>query len=149
MGNGGFVVFLLCVCGGFLPHGKPWGTVALCFLSVFVAVSCPTENRGERWLCVFALCLWWFPAPRKTVGNGGSGLGLQPDVGYVDEVVHDGVYRQSGWSVYLQLAGYVALLCDDGVQRYEEVVGDFLVRHPLGHTYHNLLLPLGQFRGFV
>ena len=69
--------FSLCVCGGFLPHGKPWGTVALCFRSVFVAVSCPTENRGERWLCcLLALCVWWFPAPRKTVGNGGSCLWL-------------------------------------------------------------------------
>ena len=97
VGNGGSV-FSLCVCGGFLPHGKPWGTVALCFRSVFVVVSCPTENRGERWLCVFrsvfvavscptenrgerwlcvsALCLWRFPAPRKTVGNGGSCLWL-------------------------------------------------------------------------
>ena len=74
--SGGYGAFCRCLlaCCAFPPphphpHGKPWGTVALCFRSVFVAVSCPTENRGERWLCVFALCLWRFPAPRKPWGT--------------------------------------------------------------------------------
>lgn len=90
--------------------------------------------------------------PRLAVAAEGAwgcvrSYGLQPHGGYVDEVVDDGVYCQSGRRVYLQLAGYIAPVCDDGVGRYEEVVGNLLVRHPLCHAYYDILLPVREFLG--
>ena len=44
----------------------------------------------------------------------------------------------------LQLAGYVAAMSDDGVDRNAEVVGNLLVRHALHNRHHHVLLPVGE-----
>ena len=66
----------------------------------------------------------------------------------VDEVVGNGIERQSGEGVNLQFPGNVAAMGDDGVYGNAESVGNFLVRQSLDKADNDFTFAVGNGRGF-
>ena len=63
---------------------------------------------------------------------------LQLDAGDVDEAVDDGVDGEARRGMNLKLAGYIATMGDDGINRDAEAVGYLLVLKSLHHTDDNV-----------
>ena len=71
------------------------------------------------------------------------------DLGQFDQLIDDGVDRQTRRGVYLQLRGDIAPVRDDGVGRYAERLGDLLVGHALHHADDDLPLAGAQRLGLL
>ena len=66
------------------------------------------------------------------------------DVLELDELVHDGVDRQTTGAVDLQLLRDVAAVCDDRVCREVELTCYLLVRHTLDHADDDFTFARGE-----
>lgn len=62
----------------------------------------------------------------------------------VDQLVDDGVDGEAGGRMDLQLAGDVAAVCDDRVERDVEMVGNHLVAHPIDDAHHHVALAVAE-----
>ena len=65
----------------------------------------------------------------------------------VDDFVDDGEDDEGRRGMDVELLADVAAVGGDGVERQAELVGNFFVRQPVGHTGDNLLLPVAQCLG--
>ena len=66
------------------------------------------------------------------------------DVLELDELVHDGVDRQTTGAVDLQLLGDITAVCDDRVRREVELTCYLLVRHALDHADDDFTFARGE-----
>ena len=69
---------------------------------------------------------------------------LQFHGGDINEAVDDCVDGEAGRRVDLQLAGDVAAMGDDGVDRDEQAVGNLFVLQPLHHADDDILLAVAE-----
>ena len=69
---------------------------------------------------------------------------LQLDAGDVDKAVDDGVDGEARRRMNLKLAGYIATMGDDGINRDAETVGYLLVEQSLNNTDDDIFLAVGE-----